>query len=191
MSTEGVSDPELVERARRGDTAAFGVLVDRHRTPVFRAALAALGSPDDAEEVAQEAFVSAYKRLDGFRGDASFKTWVISIVWRKALTRRRSVKTMMMRFVSPRDDTPWDFPDTARTQEQAVIDTGLRRELQRLIRQLTPTLRDPLLLAASGDYSMNEIAAVLGVPSGTVKWRIAEARRRLKASLHKLGYGHV
>jgi RNA polymerase sigma-70 factor (ECF subfamily) len=186
-----VSDPELVERARRGDTAAFGVLVDRHRTPVFRAVLAALGSPEDAEEVAQEAFVAAYRRLEGFRGDASFKTWVIAIAWRKALTRRRSVKTMMMRFVSPPENTEWEFPDGSRSQEQAVIDQDLRRQLQRLIRRLTPTLRDPLLLAASGDYTMNEIAGLLGVPSGTVKWRISEARRQLKHSLSTLGHGHV
>ena len=92
---------------------------------MFRAALAALGSPEDAEEVAQEAFVAAHRHLDGFRGDASFKTWVISIAWRKALTKRRSVKTLMRRFVAPPEDTEWEFPDRTRTQEQAVIDAEL------------------------------------------------------------------
>ena len=67
MSTVGVSDSELVERARRGDHAAFGTLVDRHRIPVVRAALAALGSREDAEDVAQEAFVAAYQHLQEFR----------------------------------------------------------------------------------------------------------------------------
>jgi len=84
-----VTDAELVERARQGDCAAFGDLVDRHRAAVYRAALAALGSAADAEDAAQEAFLTAYRRLDGFRGDASFKTWVLTIAWHQAINQRR------------------------------------------------------------------------------------------------------
>jgi RNA polymerase sigma-70 factor (ECF subfamily) len=186
-----VSDSDLIDRARNGDTVAFGTLVDRYRTPVFRAALAALGSPEDAEEVAQDAFVAAYRSLGGFRGDASFKTWVLSITWRKALTRRKSVKTLMRRFVAPPAETEWQVPDTGRTQEQAVMDADLHRHVKRMIGTLTPKLRDALLLAASRDYTMDEIAQLLGTPAGTVKWRIAEARRRVKAGLAQVGYGHV
>jgi RNA polymerase sigma factor (sigma-70 family) len=126
VSIEGVSDPELVERARRGDDAAFGTLVDRHRTSVFRAVLAATGTREDAEEVAQEAFVAAYRHLEDFREDASFKTWLLSIAWRKALTRRRTVKTFLRRFVQPPEDTEWQVPDARRTQEQALLDDELR-----------------------------------------------------------------
>ena len=86
-----VTDCELVERARAGDQTAFGDLVDRHRDAVFRAALAALGNREEAEDVAQEAFVAAYRGLDGFRGDATFKTWVTTIAWRRALNRRRGL----------------------------------------------------------------------------------------------------
>lgn len=191
MSTEGVTDPELVERARQGDTAAFGELVDRHRTPVLRAALAAMGSRDEAEEVAQEAFVAAFRSLNGFRGEAAFRTWVVAIAWRKALTRRRSLRSLMRRVADPPDDRGWDLPDPGRSQEQAVIDQDLRAALGQLVRGLSPKLRDALLLAAAGDYTMDEIALVLDIPSGTVKWRIAEARRRLKSALARLGYGHV
>ncbi len=183
-----MSDSELVERAKLGDATAFGALIDQYRTPVFRAALAALGSADDAEEVAQEAFVAAYRHLKGFRGEASFKTWVVSIAWRKALTRRRSVRTLMQRFVAPAEDTQWDFPDTRQSQEQAVMDTELRGQVRRLIRALTPKLRDALLLAASGEHTMEEIAVLVGAPTGTVKWRIAEARRQLKGRLAEVGY---
>ncbi len=187
----GVTDPELVERARQGDSAAFGALVDRHRTPVLRAALAALGSRDEAEEVAQDAFVAAFRSLGGFRGDAAFRTWVIAIAWRKALTRRRSLRALMRRVADPPGDRGWDLPDPTRSQEQAVMDHDLRARLRQLVLGLQPKLRDALLLAASGDYTMDEIAQVLRVPSGTVKWRIAEARRQLKAALARLGYGHV
>lgn len=71
------------------------------------------------------------------------------------------------------------------------MDHDLRARLRQLVLGLQPKLRDALLLAASGDYTMDEIAQVLRVPSGTVKWRIAEARRQLKAALARLGYGHV
>jgi RNA polymerase sigma-70 factor (ECF subfamily) len=188
-STRGVSDPELVERARRGDHAAFGTLVDRHRTSVFRAALAALGSREDAEEVAQEAFVAAYRHLRDFREDASFKTWLLSIAWRKALTRRRNVKSFLRRFVQPPEDTEWQVPDAGRTQEQAVLDRELRGHVRREIARLTPKLRDALLLASAGEHSYQDIAAMLRVPVGTLKWRVNEARRQLKIRLAEVGYG--
>jgi len=191
VSTEGVSDPELVERARRGDHAAFGTLVDRHRTSVFRAALAALGVPEDAEEVAQEAFVAAHRHLPDFREDASFKTWLLSIAWRKALTRRRSVKTFLRRFVQPPEDTEWQVPETGPNQEQAVIDRELREHIRRGIAGLAPKLRDALLLASAGEHSYADIAAMLGIPVGTLKWRVNEARRQLKGRLAEMGYGHV
>jgi RNA polymerase sigma-70 factor (ECF subfamily) len=189
VSTRGVSDPELVERARRGDDAAFGALVDRHRTAVFRAALAALGTREDAEEVAQEAFVAAFQHLQDFRGDASFKTWLLSIAWRKALTRRRTVRTFLRRFVQPPEDTEWQVPDAGRTQEQAVLDDELHGHIRREIARLAPKFRDALLLASAGDHSYNDIAGILGIPVGTLKWRVNEARRQLKGRLAGMGYG--
>ncbi len=187
----GVSDPELVERARRGDDAAFGTLVDRHRVPVFRAALAALGSPEDAEEVAQEAFVAAYSHLQDYRGDASFKTWLLAIAWRKALTRRRSVRALVRRFVQPPDTAEWQVPSGDPSQEQSVLDGELREHVRREIARLAPKLRDALLLASAGDQDYAEIAGVLGIPVGTLKWRVSEARRQLKARLAEVGYIHA
>ncbi len=189
VSTRGVSDPELVERARRGDDAAFGTLVDRHRTAVFRAALAALGTREDAEEVAQEAFVAAFQHLQDFREDASFKTWLLSIAWRKALTRRRTVRTFLRRFVQPPEDTEWQVPDAGRTQEQAVLDDELHGHIRREIARLAPKFRDALLLASAGEHSYNDIAGMLGIPVGTLKWRVNEARRQLKVRLAEVGYG--
>ncbi len=88
-SIERVTDGELVEQVRAGNTAAFGELVERHRRAVYRAALAALGNEADAEDIAQESLVLAFRRLDQFRGDASVRTWMVSIAWRLSLSRRR------------------------------------------------------------------------------------------------------
>jgi RNA polymerase sigma-70 factor (ECF subfamily) len=186
-----VSDPELVERARRGDDAAFGMLVDRHRSAVFRAVLAALGTREGADEVAQEAFVAAYRYLRDFREDASFKTWLLSIAWRRALTHRRRVRTFVSRFVQPPEDTEWQIPVAGGSQEQAVLDTELKNAIRRQIARLAPKLRDALLLAAAGDNSYEEIAGMLSIPLGTLKWRVSEARRQLKLKLAEVGYGQL
>jgi RNA polymerase sigma-70 factor (ECF subfamily) len=191
VSIEGVSDPELVERARRGDDAAFGALVDRHRASVFRAALAALGSREDAEEVAQEAFVAAHRYLQDFREDASFKTWLLAIAWRKALTRRRNVKALLRRFVQPPEDGEWQVADSGQSQEQSLLDDELRGHLRRQIAMLVPKLRDALLLASAGDHNYTDVAGMLDIPVGTLKWRVSEARRQLKARLAGLGYGRI
>jgi len=97
----GVSDSELVDRARQGDQSAFGELVRRHQGAVFRAALAALGSPEDAEEIAQDAFVAAYSNLEGFREEASFRTWVVAIAWRRAGPPARRRHLPAIRRASP------------------------------------------------------------------------------------------
>lgn len=202
-SIPGVSDEELIERARSGDRAAFGDLVERHQQAVFRAALAALRSREDAEEVAQETFVAAFRKLDHFRGDSSFKTWLLSIAWNRALDRRRSVGEWLKRFVSrdaqggsaaphgrsaaqgwssapqPRQEPASGQP----SQEQVLIDNESRREVRRLVGTLPDKYRDALLLSSSGDHTFEEIAALLGIPVGTAKWRAMEGRRLLKKKL--------
>ena len=89
VRSRDVTEDELVAAARAGSASAFGELVERHQGAVYRAALAALGSAADAEDVAQEALVLAFRRLGQFRGDASVRTWMVSIAWRLSLSRRR------------------------------------------------------------------------------------------------------
>jgi RNA polymerase sigma-70 factor, ECF subfamily len=192
-----VTDADLVARARRGDSAAFGELVDRHRTAVYRAALAATGSHADADDVAQDAFVLAFRRLDSFRGEASFKTWLLSIAWRQALNRRRMVTRMLRRLVmtaaAGADEPALALEATASlvatgpTPEEAVLSGELARAVRREIAALSPRLRDALLLAQSGEYSYDEIGAMLRVPVGTIKWRVSEARRLIRRRLEQRG----
>jgi RNA polymerase sigma-70 factor (ECF subfamily) len=187
-----VNDADLLARAREGDTAAFGELVARHQTAVFRAALAALGSPADAEDVAQEAFILAYTRLSTFRGDASFKTWLLTIAWNQAINRRRALRWWWTRTVNintpevelePRSDGP--------NPEQSASTEEFRRAVRREILKLSPKLRDALLLAQSGEYGYEEVSAMLNTPIGTIKWRVSEARRLVKARLRARGYTHA
>jgi RNA polymerase sigma-70 factor, ECF subfamily len=208
-----VTDQELVERARSGDAAAFEELVGRHHRAAMRAALAALGSTDDADDVAQEAWIAAHARLGDFRYEASFRTWLLTIVWNKALDRRRRLGRALRRLVSL--DHGWDEPESAPLQaaaamqaggamsgtagaggapamgispEQRVLHDDFQDRVRRLVRALPAKLRDPLLLMGSGEHRYEDVALLLGVPTGTVKWRVAEARRLLRTKLERLGY---
>lgn len=196
MSTVCVSDVDLVTRARQGDPAAFGELVERHRAAVYRAALAALGSPADAEDAAQDAFLLAYRRLDSFRGDASFKTWLLTITWHQAINRRRSLSRFWRRMVAPKteEDSESVMANAAAagpSPEEAAAQDQLRRGIRGAIRALSPKLRDALLLAQAGEYSYEEIGAMLHAPLGTIKWRVSEARRVIRKHLQERGYGDV
>jgi RNA polymerase sigma-70 factor, ECF subfamily len=190
------TDQELVRLAQGGDLDAFGELVERNRRAVFRAALAAVGSPAEADDVAQEAFITAYRKLGSFRGESQFRTWLLSITWRKAIDRRSSLaRWLKLAAAPPRDeagdemyDTMARLPSPLRSQEEALAEAELHRNVTRLIRSLPHKLRDALLLAGSGDYTYEQIAGMLGTPVGTVKWRVAEARRVLRRKLSALGY---
>lgn len=205
MSTDRVMTPDaatrpadrsdeaaLVARARGGDATAFAEIVNRHQGPVYRAALAALGSPADAEEVAQDAFVAAFRRLGTFRGASSLRTWLLAITWRKALTRRRRLyvwrKLTATSGHDERNGTLEHVPAASPVPEAHAAARELRGVLRAQIRSLPAKLRDALLLAASGAHTYDEVGAMLDIPVGTVKWRVSEARRVLRAKLRTLGY---
>jgi len=181
-------DLELVARAREGDQAAFGELVSRHQQAVRRAALSAVGSPADADDVAQEAFLLAYQRLKTFRGESAFKTWMLSITWNQAINHRRKSSRWWKRFVSVESEegVPFEslhFASTAPSPEDLAVHGQRREEIRQAIRALPETLRDALLLAQSGEYSYDEIGAMVNAKTGTIKWRVSEARRRVKERL--------
>ena len=181
-----MTDDELVRLARAGDVDAFDQLVIRHQAAVFRAALAALRVREEAEEAAQDALVRAWKNLGAFRGDSSFRTWLVSIAWNRAISKRRSLTTWFAR------RAPLDQTDQMAGGSVGPLDALGERELARhaaaAIGALSPKLRDALLLAQSREYDYEEMAAMLKVPVGTVKWRVSEARRQVRQRLAALGF---
>jgi RNA polymerase sigma-70 factor, ECF subfamily len=185
-STGCVTDDELVRLAQAGDAGAFDQLVVRHQAAVFRAALAALRVPEEAEEAAQDALVRAWQKLGTFRGDAAFRTWLLSIAWNRALSRRRSIGAWFAR------RAPIEAADRVRGNgagpHEVLGEQDLARHVAAAIDGLSPKLRDALLLAQSGDYGYDEVAAMLKVPVGTLKSRVFDARRQVKQRLAALGY---
>ena len=104
MSAEGIGDAECVKRVQQGDTDSFEVLVRRHQKSTFNLVFRLLGDYDEAAEVAQEVFLSAYKSIHQFRGDANFSTWLYRIAFNHASTRRKKLNLAQQRHV-PLEDT--------------------------------------------------------------------------------------
>lgn len=184
----------LAIRARAGDADAFGALIDLHGRAARRVALVALGNPADADEAVQDACLTAWQRVQSLDDPAAFRAWLLRITWRKALDRRRSVVRWMRRISmpmleSPGDSEPWDMvTEKAPDQEDALLSRERDRAIARVIRALPDKLRDPFLLAATGEHRYDEIAELLKLPLGTVKWRMFEARRVIKEKLARLGF---
>ena len=190
---QAVVDPEvvrLVALARTGDRAAFGRLIEGHLTAARRVALAAVGQPSDADEAVQEASVAAWRRLDALNEPGAFRGWFLRIVWRKAIDRRRSLRSWFDRFgSSAAEDRPMEFAAADPAPDALLMSHELAAAISQVVRSLPRKLRDPFLLAASGDHRYEDIAAMLGTPLGTVKWRISEARRVIRLKLDHMGYG--
>ena len=138
------------------------------------------------KEVAQDAFLRAWSNLGRFRGQACFRTWLLAITWNGALSRRRRVGAWFRRRV------PIEAAATVAACDAGPDDDLRGRELRahaaRAIEALSPKLRDALLLALSGQFAYGEMAMLLNVPAGTVKWRVSEARKQVRARLAARGY---
>jgi RNA polymerase sigma-70 factor, ECF subfamily len=172
-----------VERARRGDREAFGRLVKRYQRRVFMTAYRMTGSHDDSNDVAQEAFIRAYRALGSFDGKCDFFTWLYRIVVNVALNhlrRGRKHATVPIEEVElPEETTRLAGPDPKRALElkRMVRDIGIALD------ELPDTLRATVVLVIMEQMPYREAAEILECSEGTVAWRIHEARQKLKARL--------
>ena len=184
----GDVDDDL-DRARRGDRDAFGRLVRRHQRRVYAAALHILGNHGDADDVAQDSFVRAYRGLAAFDGRADFFTWLYRITVNTALNALRSGRRGAA--LAQRSGTevahvggrPEALGHGARDPEQHAQHTGEVARVLDAVTELSPPLRVTIVLATIEELSHKQIAEILGVPEGTVAWRVNEARRVLKLRL--------
>ncbi len=177
------SDEELVRRTRRGELTAFEELIDRHRDAVYRIAARIVG-PFEAEDVAQDAFLRAFNRLDRFRGDASLRTWLLRITHNAALnTLERRARSIPV--AEPPEPPPG--PSERTPAERLELDERRRRLLAK-VGELRADYRSVLVLRDFEDLSYEEIAEVLEAPLGTVKTHLHRARHELVATLRANTY---
>lgn len=187
------SDRDLVDRARGGDSEAFGVLVRRHQKRIYRLALHLVRTGAEAEDVTQETFVRAYQALDRFDGRSEAFTWLYRICVNLSLNHLRSRKSQ--RVSTPVDDARIesflreDRPSHGRDPAAAAQDRQLAVALAEGIDALSETLRTTLVLVCIEGMGHEEASKVLGCPEGTVAWRVHEARRKLREHLRARGFG--
>ena len=179
-----IDENERIERIASGDGRAFRDLVGQYYNLAYSLAYKILNDASDAEEIVQDAFVKIHKALDTFRGDASLKTWIMRIVMRLSLNRRRDRSRSSWRRLGLHRGEDVEIPaPAAQTPEAQYIAGETRAQVRRLVDQLHDSLRQVLILNSFDDLSYDEIAQILGVPIGTVSSRLHSARKKLLRQL--------
>lgn len=188
------NDAALAAATAKGDLHAFETLVSRHQKRMFNIALRISGSTEDAAEITQDAFVSAYRNLGSFRGEAKFSTWLTAIVINHARNRLKQTR-------SRREREPYSIDEPIRTddgelmpdppsKESSALDRLEQRDRDRAVQdcigRLDPDFREVIVLRDLQDLSYEEIGGMLKVREGTVKSRLFRARESVKDCLKKI-----
>lgn len=173
-------DAELVERVRGGDATAFDLLVQRHLQRAFAIGYRLLGNREDAQDVVQDAFLAALEAIGTFEAGREFAPWLNRIVVNRALNLRKS---RARRATEPLLDV---VEATGRSPLRAAEQAELAALIGEAMADLPERQRDIVRLFELEGFTSTEIAAMLGISDGTVRWHLHEARRRLRQSLDLL-----
>ena len=193
--TESIADAELVRRAQAGDLDAFETLVSRHEQKVYSVALRLLRHEQDAEDVTQQTFISAIEALDGFRGEASFSTWLLRIATHaaiKVIRKRDGLPTTSLEAATEPsegyDTVP--HPEFIADWKDSPEEMTHRRELGALLENALNTLDEKhrmiFLLRDVEGMSIKEASAALGISEANAKVRLLRARLQLREQLTRV-----
>ncbi len=184
MIHTGLTDTEVIARVLQGEQGLFSLLVERYRNYVFTLVLRFTGNREDAEEIAQDIFVKAYRSLADFRGASKFSTWLYTIVNNTCISflRKKKIDTVSI--------------DGASTQVQletrglgfradAVEQKSKHVLVNEAIGLLGPDDRQVISLFYKGEQSLDEIGRIMGLEPNTVKVKLHRARTRLKEKMEK------
>jgi RNA polymerase sigma-70 factor (ECF subfamily) len=190
MSREGGlaverDETKLIAKSQDGDVEAFGELVSIYQKQVYTVAYRFMGNPEDASDLAQEAFVRAFKAIGRFRGEASFKTWIYHIVanvCRDELRKRKKQTIVSIDSPIATDDgyINREQEDWSLAPERIYESKEIQETIQGLLNQLIPEYRQVLVLREIQGFTYEEIATILECSLGTVKSRINRARKAMR-----------
>lgn len=186
-----MTEQQLVLRAKAGDDEAFAQLMRDNEKRIYNLTLRMTGNPEDAMDLAQEAFLNAWRGLKFFKGDSAFSTWVYRLASNACIDhlrrqkRRQDISAPMP--VDEEDDTPPDIPDDRFQPEQELERQELRNAVSAGLSRLSDEHRQVLVMREINGLSYQEIADVLDLEAGTVKSRIARARNSLRKILLEQG----
>lgn len=187
---EAASERALIGRIREGDTEEFKVLVRRYQARIYTLALRLLGSPQEAEDCAQEAFLRAYKNLKQFSGRSSFYTWIYRITVNLALSRLRHLSRRgrgKTESLQPADEPSFLRPveplEPGPNPRERLMEKDLEAQLNRALQRLPAGYRAVLVLRDVEGRSYEEVAELMALPLGTVKSRLHQARAKMQRLL--------
>ena len=185
LDLNSLSLTEIIHLAQQGDAAAFGRLYQSHSRRVYALCLRMVGNPTEAEDLTQEAFLQTYRKIQTFRGESSFSTWLHRVTANIVLMKLRRKKHAE---VSLEENTEHDEESHSPRNEFGRADLRLtgsidRINLQRAIDQLPPGFKSIFILHDIHGYKHNEIAEILGCSTGNSKSQLHKARMRLRALL--------
>ena len=178
-------EPDLIQSALSGNSAAFGVLVDRYRDRLYSCVVNVVNHPDEAEDVVQESFIQAFLKLDTFQQSSQFFTWLYRIAFNNALSRRRRHRHQLS--LDQAHEVSGSEP-TARSESPdfQIIQRENVSQLRNALEKLSGDHRSILVLRELEETSYEDIAEILDISIGTVRSRLSRARAALKSQLEIL-----
>ena len=185
-----ITDIELIRQVLAGDQGAYAELVKRHQRFVFTLALRFTKNREDAEEIAQDCFVKAYRSLNNFQQTSKFSTWMYTIVYTTSMTFLRKKKLDTQSIDS--EDSHIELENQVSSFNADQIEQKSKfAYLNRAIDQLLPDDAAIITLFYKGEQSLDEISKAMGIESNTVKVKLHRARHRLKEKLEALLHHEV
>ena len=178
MNSADDASPDLVARCQAGDVNAFAELYARHSSRIFSLAARMAGSPETGEDLLQEIFLQAYRKVGGFKGDAAIGTWLYRLALNHCLDFVQSRQARMAKATDAIDADGYS-PGLAAPRETPAE----RIDLERAVQKLPPGCREVFVLHDVEGYEHKEIATMLGIAEGTSKSQVFKARMKLRALL--------
>ena len=170
----------LIERCRRGELGAFEELYKAHSGKLYSLVIRMVGNAADADDLLQEVFLSAHRKLEGFRGESALGTWLYRLATNQCLDFLRSRATKAGQVTDALDDEPHLFDTGSRALGDQTV---ARMDLERAVAQLPQGCRAAFLLHDVQGLEHGEVASALGIAEGTSKSQVHKARLRLRALL--------
>jgi RNA polymerase sigma-70 factor (ECF subfamily) len=194
LTRDQTEDRALVRRCLRNDQAAYKALLERYQRPVFALVRRMVANEEEARDLAQEAFIRAFRNLKQFDQSRKFSSWLFRIANNLCIDhyRRRKLDTVpMVRRSDGEEEETWDLPDTGPSPAETFSDRERARSLLAVVEALPPVYRMVILLRHQQGLTYDEIAETLDLPLGTVKARIHRAHKLLKEKLSRQGLDWV
>ena len=182
-----MTEKELVRAAAGGDESAFSELVRIYENKAYHLALRMVSNPEDAYDVAQDAFLAAWRGLPSFRGESGFSTWLYRLVSNAAIDHLRRTKHQRGNVSLDDEELNLDAPDDSPTPQEAAEENDLKQAVAAGLRELSDDHRTVLVMREVQELSYEEIAESLQLDLGTVKSRISRARTHLRKILLQSG----